>query len=449
MAGTAPNRLALVSLDGLSLEDFSRLTELLPRSARHLAGGSATRLNAGLLTSAAAIWGEVLTGAPWYENGCDGHARPWNTLNRTQVMTERDLKLPARLLNGESQFVINVPLLVPQEPKRFWLSDGSLPLPMTVSPQWLMAEEPFYSYNPRPYTALADGIGYHEGAIQGCLQNEEHRMECARELLRTNAPNISIIRLSLFDHLSHLLGVGYLADEELVYGEEIRRFLGVLDAWLCDLFSEVAHVVLISAFSHVPCESRMSLNALLERRGFLTYGGADAASGRRVAALVAIADDEGDEGQEGRAASYAHARFQQAVFDSSRTLAASPVLGCVYVNAKERFEDGIVEGADVAETREVVRECFEDLLGGSFGSRYSIWSADELDRSVSDRQCALLPDLLVHVLGAELHNNTDAFFGPSDRPRSVHSPEGFLWSQSKNLPTMIRTTEVCSLLKRA
>src|SRR5713226_9326858 len=317
MAGTPQNRLALVSLDGLGLEDFSRLTELLPQSARHLANGNARRLNAGLLTSAAAIWGEVLAGAAWYENGCAGHARPWNTLNRTQVLTERDLRLPARILNGESQLVINVPLLVPQEPKRFWLSDGSLPLPMTVSPLWLMAEEPFYSYNPRPYTALAEGVGYHQGAIQGCLQTEEHRMKCARELLRTHAPDISIIRLSLFDHVSHLLGVGYLADEELVYGKEIRRFLGVLDEWLCDLFSEVAHVVLISAFSHVPCESRLSLNALLERRGFLTFGGADASAARRVAALAAIADDGGDEEQQSHAAFYAHPRLQQAVFDSS------------------------------------------------------------------------------------------------------------------------------------
>src|SRR5260370_18913067 len=250
MAGTAQNRLALVSLDGLSLEDFSRLTEMLTQGARHLGGGSEGRLNAGLLTSAAAIWGEVLTGAPWYENGCNGHARPWNTLNRTQVMTERDLRLPARLLNGESQFVINVPLLVPQEPNRFWLSDGSLPLPRTVSPHWPIAEEPFYSYNPRPYTALTEGIGYHKGAIQGCLQTEEHRMKCARELLRTHAPDISIIRLSLFDHVSHLLGMGYLADEELVHWKEIRRFVGELDEWLCDLFSEVAPVVLISAFSH-------------------------------------------------------------------------------------------------------------------------------------------------------------------------------------------------------
>src|SRR5260370_7236475 len=161
MAGTAQNRLALVSLDGLSLEDFSRLTELLPRSARHLAGGSASRLNAGLLTSAAAIWGEVLTGAPWYENGCNGHARPWNTLNRTQVMTEHDLRLPARLLNGESQFVINVPLLVPQEPNRFWLSDGPLPLPMTVTPQSLLAAEPFYSSIPTPHPPLTHVIAHH------------------------------------------------------------------------------------------------------------------------------------------------------------------------------------------------------------------------------------------------------------------------------------------------
>ena len=449
MSLTNRNKLALVSLDGLSLADLHHLTDLLPRSGPYLAGGTASRLDAGLLTSTAAIWGELLTGTAWYDNGCAGHARPWKTLNRTKVVTEGDIAVPAGLLNGyPRQLVINVPLLMPKESHRLWLSDGSLPLPVTVSPRSLMAEEPFSSYSPRPYSALAEGIHHPKGALAALIQTEKKRLECAHELLRMGNLDIGLIRLSLFDQLAHLLGANYLADEELVYTPELRPFLSFLDEWLCEVFSAVAHVALLSAFSHVPCESRLSLNELLNRGGFLTFSRLDAPARRRVAALAALADDDGDEeGQAGRASVHAQVSCHQAVLDCSRTLAASSVLGFVHVNVKDRFEDGIVERAEVAATRDVLRDFLDDTLKRSFGNAYSIWSANEIKNPHSESQDHWLPDLLVHIPSAELHNSSDKFFGPSDKPRSVHSPQGFFWSQAKNLKSALKTTEVCRLLQ--
>src|SRR4029077_18554716 len=101
-------------------------------------------------------------------------------------------------------------------------------------------------------------------------------------------PEASIIRLSLFDQLSHVLGPGFLRDENLRYAKDLRRFLGELDVWIDELFESVARVALVSAFSHVPCESRLSLNALLEAGGFLTLAPPDVTAERRVASGAAV-----------------------------------------------------------------------------------------------------------------------------------------------------------------
>jgi len=439
----------LVSLDGLSLADLDHLIDLLPGARSYLGAGTAKPLHSGLLTSAAAIWGEILTATPWYENGCAGHAKPWKSLNRTKVVTEGDLAVPAKVLEAHlRQLVVNVPLLVPQESKRLWLSDGSLPLPDTVSPRSLRGEEPVASYSPRPYGALAEEIGYRKGAMQHCLETELQRLECANKLLRSNDPTISIIRLSLFDHIAHLIGTGFLIDEDLVYRAEIRQFLGFLDDWLCGLFSEGHQVYLISAFSHKACESRLNLNELLSRGGFLTFGRLDSAAMRRVAALEALASDNGDQQSVGSKANlHAQVSCQQAIFDCSRTLAASSVLGFVHVNSEDRFEDGVVKRMDVEGTRAVLREFLDNALRRSFGEAYSIWSKNEVRGQASERVHRELPDLVVYVPGAEFHNSADLRFGPSDRPRSVHSPDGFFWSPSDQLPSSILPIDICRHLQ--
>jgi hypothetical protein len=437
---------ALVSLDGLSLEEFDDLRALMPRSARHLAGGRVCRLSAGPLTSAAAIWGELLTGVPWYDNGCAGHAAPWRTLNRTRILTERDLTVPVKLVGGESrQLIVNVPLLVPREPMRLWLADGSLPLATTVSPPALQADERLRSYRPRPYRALAHALGNHERAILDCIETERQRLHCARALLAAHRPEVSIIRLSLTDQLSHVLGPGFLTDEDLRCAKDLRRFLDVLDGWVDELFGQVARVAVISAFSHVRCESRLSVNALLEAGGFLTFAPPDITAERRVAAMAAVTTSRSSRAPGHAAARYTHPRFQQPVVDPGRTVAASPVLGCVFVNARDTFDDGIVAPADVAATRGRLRATLADALGRRHLT-FSIWTGDSCDRPVSETPGAPRPDLLVSVHGAELHNVSDPLFGPADRPRSVHGPDGFLWTPSLDAPPVISPTEVWSAL---
>jgi hypothetical protein len=244
------------------------------------------------------------------------------------------------------------------------------------------------------------------------------------------------------------MGTDFLTDEELVYSAEIRQFLGLLDDWLCGLFCEEYQVALISAFSHRPCESRLNLNELLSRGGFLTFGRLDSAAMRRVAVLEALASDNGEEQSDGSQANrHAQVSCQQAIFDCSRTIAASSVLGFVHVNSEDRFEDGVVKRMDVEGTRDALRDFLDNALRCSVGEAYSIWSKNEVGGQVLESQHLELPDLVVHVPGAEFHNSADKRFGPSDRPRSVHSPEGFFWSPSDQLPTSILPIDIYRYLQ--
>jgi hypothetical protein len=439
---------ALVSLDGLSLEEFADLRALMPRSARHLGGGRACRLNAGPLTSAAAIWGEILTGVPWYDNGCAGHAGPWRTLNRLRILTERDLAVPVKLVGGESrQLIVNVPLLVPAEPARLWLADGSLPLATTVSPPTLVADERLRLYRPRPYQALTQALGNRERAILDCIETERRRLDCARALLRAHRPDVSIVRLSLLDQLSHLLGPGFLTDEDLRCAKDLRQFLALLDVWVDELCGQVSHVAVISAFSHVPCESKLNVNRLLEVGGFLVLTGPDITAERRAAAMAAVRTPGTSRAPGHAPGRYTHPRFQEPVIDPARTVAASPVLGCVFVNARDTFDDGVVERADVAATCARVRKFLADALGRRPGA-FSIWTGDGRDCAIPEAPGARRPNLFVAVRGAELHNGADPLLGPMDRPRSVHGPDGFLWTRSLDAPPVISPTDVSSILAR-
>ena len=438
---------ALISLDGLNSSDFASLCELLPKTAPHLLAGSLSRLDAGLLTSAQAIWGELLTGRPWYINGCPGHASPWKTLNLTKPVTEADLTGPIKLLDEETrQLVINVPLLLPNKVERTWLSDGSMPLPVTVSPASLASEWPFSDYKPRPSSSLIKLLAYPKDWIPECIASERLRLECTRQLLRDCDWESCVIRLSLFDQLSHILGIGYLTDNDLLFAEPIRDFIMFLDQWMADLFANVLDVAVISAFSHTTCHARINLNSLLSEGGFLSFGKADVANRHRLAALAVMSGDGIDDEHNVEVPPvprsvlpYTRKSCQQTQFDTTRTIAASPILGCIYLNAADRFQDGNVADNQAQKIRAEIQAYLDKKLEQNDISYHLIWSANEIGAANLHRS---VPDLLVYIPGAELHNSSDQSFGPTDKPRSTHCPSGFFWSMSNDKPLVMRTQDV-------
>ena len=108
----------IVSLDGLSESDIEILSRLLPRSHRFLAAMQRCVVRSPL-PAAQSAWGELLSGVPWFRNGCAGYSRPMRSLNRMAVFEERHLREPVLLLAhkpGRPAVAINLPLVFARAP---------------------------------------------------------------------------------------------------------------------------------------------------------------------------------------------------------------------------------------------------------------------------------------------------------------------------------------------
>jgi predicted AlkP superfamily phosphohydrolase/phosphomutase len=421
------NRTIIISLDGLSLSDFACLIKKLPQASKLIDATSLCSLEAGLLTSPQAIWAELLTGQPWYLNGCYAHARPFNNLNSTRIITESDFLCCVRLFDLERpHIIVNAPLLVPRKPQRVWMADGSLPVPTTVSPASVIERDSFCKYKPRPYFSPLNALG-NSSKIMECFDCERARLEYATDLLKNEPWSFSLIRLTLFDQLSHLLGVGYLQDSDLVYAEPLNDFLKLLDAWLAKLLRQNCQTLIMSAFSHVSCISRLSLNNLLYEGNFLDFKTSDEAMSRRLVGLSVLGNEgeDIDSEQAKEAFLYQRSNCQQSMFDESTTIAASPMSGCIFINAVDRFSGGIVPAAEIEFVHDDLKNYLCAKFESRFGSHFSIWSRMQVAASSPDA-----PDFLVYIPGVELHNSADKFLRPFDKPRSVHYPQGFVCSSS-------------------
>lgn len=443
----------LISLDGLSLEDFHSLQSRLPKSAHHLNAGSTAVLDAGMLTAPSAIWGEILTGEPWYKNGCSGYSMPQRSLNSTKIVSEKDLKVPFKYLpQNTAQLIVNVPLVMPKEPHRTWLSDGSLPMPVVMSPSSLASVEPFSQYTPRRYSALESMYQSITNTLENLLDEEKTRLECARALMHRQEWSTCIVRLSLFDRLAHLIGIDYLTDLSLSYTGVVDYFLSLLDDWLESILAGGEPVSIVSAFSHTRCRARFNLNKLLRDGSFLDFQNSDLHSSHRVLAFAGATEIEEVESSSRPAEQIHHFHVRtrschQPTFDVSKTIAASPTQGCIWINWEDRFADGIVESVE----RTMIRQQLRDFLNRELASRFEsfkLWSKDglsdgEMSHCAATTDSAIVnPDFLVYLPETEVHNSFDSSFTKHDLPRCVHHPEGFLWSRSACLPEKVSASGV-------
>jgi hypothetical protein len=203
-------KLVILCLDGLGKQELGKLAGFLSKNAQYFIDCAFSMLDGGLMSSAQAIWAELLTGCPWQQNACAGYTAPDRSLNRTRIITELDLKCPVALVpvmsGGQRHLAINLPLLLPQEPARILMSDGSIPHALMVSPQSLVSNEPFLSYSPRPYTGLGEVFtDPWSVSLSKFALIEQNRLECALKLVRDFDFGIGVIRLSFFDQLAHLI----------------------------------------------------------------------------------------------------------------------------------------------------------------------------------------------------------------------------------------------------
>ena len=423
----------ILSVDGLSPTEIGNLIRLLPKSRPLLELGLFAKLDSGVLTSATAIWAEILTGKPWHHNGCAGYSAPNDSLNNLKVINEDELSDPTSWLlrgsEGELDVLINIPLVQPNKSTRIWLADGSLPTNLRVVPRSLFEAGPFRDYEPRPYADYATAFSSPSKNSSASIASEMKRIDCAVQLHRTAAWSQFIWRITLFDQLAHLAGLDILSAPDLSLFDELKLLMDHLDIALYEMLSEPGiNWIVLSAFSHVPCGGKANINTLLKDGHFLRWLPATQAvnAGGRQEAVSAIT----------KAPLAKHANVSmEACIDLKSTVAASPVSGCIWINRAERFKDGIVSDADY----EIVYADVRDYLWTVLSRRFASVIIEENPRRTA-KERNLSPDFMVWVEGVEFHNLPCDGSQSAHLPRTTHNPSGFVLTNCTNYKSEYKMT---------
>jgi hypothetical protein len=413
-------RLLLLSIDGLSRDNFQLLSQQLVLSNRHLRFDQLVEIDSTPLTSAHAIWAEILTGKSWHENGCIGHARPRSSLKQLEVVTEDHLGSPIRFeVDNELCIYINVPLIARSKNNRIWLAEGSSPSLLRVSPAQLQKQAPYSAYKPRPYSGLATALTSPSKSAELCLALESQRLTCAMQLIESTNWRRCILRLSAFDQLGHLFGPDYLKETTLRIVPSLQKFVTDFDTALAQILKMPdIDVFLLSSFSVIHCIAQININELLIQGGFAQARPAnddDASTLRRSAAALAIAGANIPAAKEGSSPSPSSAA-------SSRGNAAySPVSGSVYMNAKDRFSDGYVPPEKLARLSDRLKSYLADETRCRYGVDLQMVNLP----SVASASLAL-PDFIIHAEGCEFTDQPAATFLSHGVPKGVHGCRGFV-----------------------
>jgi len=437
-------RRILLSFDGLGIQDVPELLHRLPKTRRFVETAKLIPLDTGVLRSSQAIWAELLTGEPWHRNGCYGYAHPCKSLNELEISNEKDLYSRVQLLKNEAKqsrsVLINVPLLKPNSSSRVWLSDGSFPTNILVSPSELLRDASFQEYKPHAYSHVAGVLGIRNIMAYRCVESEQLRLSCTLNLLSRTDWQRAIWRVSLFDELSHLIGLRFLGAEDLRITETLQHFLNALDDGLSQLFEQSQiEIFIISSYSHEKCLQRLNLNKLLAHGRFLTidYDVQEFRDGtQRVAAMSAIR--EGTTGP-------ALMRSSEGRLRTAATQAASPVYGCVLINSRVWFEDGLVDAAEHAATSQHVYVYLKKILDNRFGAAAKI---EVNPQPLSERTGRPCPELIISIDGVDLIDVEDPGLLDTFPPRTMHSPSGFLAVPAKytNSPDLLKPTQLVEIL---
>lgn len=421
----------LIALDGLSEGDLPAVILHLPQS--RLLVESLYKLPIKFSSnSAQSNWAEILTGTNTFKNGCAGYAHPSSSLNSLTVFTESDLLEPARLVepdDGLTSVVINVPVLLPKPETRLWLADGSLPINRFVSPSELRSNGLFKQYSPRPYKSHAGATTLPQlDLMRRCIELETQRLSCAVSLYKQKNWSKFVYRVSLFDHLFHLIGLNFLSAKDLSIFDALMGFLVDFDNAI-QLFSS-SKLSFVSCYSHTACRTTLNLNLLLAQGGFLQLT-SEASAPRAQSERLKVATTMWQP-------STHYMTTMEGRLQTSSTTAASPISGCVYVNKSSVFADGIVSDSDYQKVREEVSNYLQNLLSRRFGNRFSLAvHPDEFNHT-----CA--PDLIVNIEGVEFQNLSES--SSPVTPLTTHSATGFALIPQQLQSSKITATDLASLL---
>jgi predicted AlkP superfamily phosphohydrolase/phosphomutase len=436
-------RFIVLSLDGLSFENLLLLTKFLPRSRHSIKQSIHHKLDSGVLSGAQSIWAEILTGVPWYLNGCAGYSNPGSSLNNLHVCSEERLLTPPLFQPYETStarsLVGNMPLLVPRPETRSWISNGSLPVAVSVSPSRLAQEIP-PKFRAQACLHIAYALNFPSDAAKAYIANESEKLSLLGRLSVSEIWQRCFWRISLFDTLAHLLGIDFLQETELAITPALLEFLGVLDEILAELYSaKDLDVFLISGFSHAREKKRLNLNTALKLAGLLEVGKANSKQ------RDALKREELAAHATGGAPTAQSLITSEGRILSEKSLAASPIAGAVFINSKERFEDGIVDASEHASVTAKAIDAVKSYLSEN-GERVHTIEANNIP--LSSRKGAT-PDFLVAVDGVEFHDVEEDYLGVDEHPLIVHAPCGFILTPFRTGRRDVTPTETAALLNLA
>jgi predicted AlkP superfamily phosphohydrolase/phosphomutase len=406
----------LLSLDGLSSDDYDSLKRLTPSLAALSSKLTCHELDAKVLTAPQAIWGEILTGQRWFANGCVGYSQPASSLNRVLVADEKTLLEPVRITRtdqiDEPTIIVNVPLLRPK-PDRIWLSDGSLPINKRVSPSELSAQPPLSEYMDRPATSSIVQFEQSVRFLQETfLSAESKRLECVSWLMANKPWSSCIHRIGLFDHLAHLLGLNFLRARDLRIFGELEKFCQQLDDFITSVQADSdIELSIVSGYSHVPCCGIVNLNHVLAQGGFLEID-----SGMAQTRVDSNRADAFSFGMQNPVSGVLLTSLEGRL-KADATQAASPVAGSVFINSARTYKDGCVDESNYRTVGEEVREwlgrALSNIRAGAF----------EIEQNPIFNPGKNVAAFVIHGEGVEFHNMRESL-GGRGTPRTTHSTRG-------------------------
>lgn len=371
-------KLLLISLDGLSAEQF----EYLSTTFDFLQHAPIKNLSNNTLNTAQGLWAEILSGQHWWETGCAGYAFPKNSINDLQIGGLSDYVFRSPI---KADLTINVPLLAKAQ-------DYHQPFSSPV----------YYLGNPTEGTKL-------------CLEAETQRLIQAEKDFQRNSWQTGILRLTVFDHLSHLLGCNYLSDTDLAVHPAIRSFIKDAQKRLEHIIqASKANIAIISPYGHIACDRRVNINLLLSQLGFCKLKEKDEVEKSQILrhnSTIALATKK----TASPLVSYT------CEFVENATVAASPVYGAIYINRKDRFQNGIVDTQDVEHTAQEIALHLRTLTKEV--------GIDNLYLEINPDRGAnsLAPDLMLYAESVDFHNVYDApAVDTFSHPQTCHSKTGFV-----------------------
>lgn len=379
--------------------------------------------------SAQSAWAELLTGKPWYENGCSGfsHFHPDNS----ELSSQDTLNCPLALIK-EPAIVINLPLVKPGA-NRYWLGDGSLPLSSHKNIDNALVQQFLKDYEPRPYLSTKLISGDSTKRIYDLLDIELKRLALAEHLLINTTWQTAFIRLNLFDTLQHIKENDCWQSQDFVWSAKLQEALMQIGQHIKNMLNAASNTTscFISSYSHDKCLGRINLNEILYRGGFCQFEESLSPANKRRLATAQIL-----KAGKKRAPLYMVARQNIPIFQHSRVV--SPTYGTLYSNKQSSVSQG--------------KQNLEQAI--SFVSKY-LESYIETTLEIFENPEAVnsnnrAADCMLYLKGYDFYCTPGPTIDLIDKPDSCHTAQGFmtiLTPEEHNLSSKINLTQASQFFR--